>query len=377
MEEVAAFCDTMGMTQEAEHVRQTALWIRAENAMDAGQYGEAASLYAQVTDPDLQKDREKQAYSLYGDELLNEGKYAEAREAFAKAAENEKIMQAWDREGDALLAAGQYAEAQKAFTEAGNRNRYEDAVFGEAKALLEAGDARASYERLQEIADREDVKEFIRTNHAFSALRVKAGQILTLGAFEQDNDPENGKEPIEWLVLATEEDKALVISRYALDCRPYNRNSAHITWADCTLRQWLNEGFLTEAFTEEQQAAILTTQVDNSTAQGNPAWKVTGGKNTEDRIFLLSYQEADLYFAGAEARMCAPTDYAKARGAYTKETNQTDGRACGWWWLRSPGHSGTNAARIGTDGNRSNDKVSHDNICVRPAMWVDLDAGVF
>ena len=409
LDQVAAFCDSMGMSEDAGHVRQTALWIHAENAMDAGDYVEAAACYAQVTDPDLPKDREKQANSLYGDELLAREKYGEARAAFTRAGETEKILKAWDAEGEALFAQGQFAEARaaftqagetekilkawegegealfavgqfadakKAFTEAGNRARYEDAVFEQAKALLEAGDAAASYECIKEIEEREDVQAFLKENQAYSALRVKVGQVLTMGLFEQDNDPDNGGEPVEWIVLAVEDEKALVTSRYALDCRPYNTSAAHVTWAKCTLRKWLNTDFLSGTFTEEQQAAILATVVDNGKAQGNPAWKISGGKNTEDRIFLLSYQEADVYFAGAEARMCPPTDYAKARGAYTKESSQADGRACGWWWLRSPGHSDKNAARIGTDGNRSNDKVDSENICVRPVFWVDLNAGV-
>ena len=347
--------------------------LEGDALLAGGNYAEARKAFAEAKEG----DKILQAWSLEGDALLTDGKYAEARAAFAEAKEDEKILRVWDQEGEALLAAGKYTEAQKAFTQAGSQGRYEDAAFGEAKALLEAGDTKAAWERLQEIAEREDVREFMRTEPAFAGLRVSIGQILVMGAFEQDNNPENGPEPVEWLVLAVEDDRALLISRYALDCRPYNRNAAHVTWADCSLRRWLNETFLANAFTEKQQAAILTVKVDNSTAQGNPAWKVTGGKNTEDRIFLLSYQEADLYFAGAEERMCVPTDYAKAKGAYTKESGRADGGACCWWWLRSPGHSGKNAARIGTDGNRSNDEVSHDNICVRPVLWVNLNAGGF
>ena len=358
--------------KEDEKIQRT--WdLEGEALLTDGKYAEARKAFAEAKED----GKILQTWDLEGETLLTDGKYAEARKAFAEAKEDEKILQAWNLEGETLLAGGKYTEAQKAFTEAGNRSRYEDAVFGEAKALLEAGDAKASYERLQEIAGREDVKEYIRDNPAFFVLLLKPGQILKLGSFEQDNDPENGKEPIEWLVLAVEDGKALIISCYALDCRPYNTNTAYITWEDCTLRQWLNESFLKEAFTAEQQAAILTTSVDNSAVQGNPAWKVTGGKDTEDRIFLLSYKEAELYFDGAEARMCAPTEYAKTQGAYTKESSQKDGRACCWWWLRSPGHSGKNAARIGTDGNRSNDKVSHDNICVRPVLWVNLSTGIF
>ena len=48
------------------------------------------------------------------------------------------------------------------------------------------------------------------------------GSSVYFGSYEQDNDTEDGAEPIEWLVLAVDNDKALLLSRYALDCQPYN-----------------------------------------------------------------------------------------------------------------------------------------------------------
>ena len=50
----------------------------------------------------------------------------------------------------------------------------------------------------------------------------ETGAVVMFGSYEQDNQPDNGAEPIEWLVLAQSEGKALLVSRYALDCQPYN-----------------------------------------------------------------------------------------------------------------------------------------------------------
>ncbi len=93
---------------------------------------------------------------------------------------------------------------------------------------------------------------------------VAVGDVCFFGVYEQDNDLNDGKEPIEWLVLDIEGDKALLLSKYGLDAKPYNATYADVTWETCTLRAWLNDDFLKTAFTEDEQKAIFTTDVDNS-----------------------------------------------------------------------------------------------------------------
>ena len=59
--------------------------------------------------------------------------------------------------------------------------------------------------------------------------------------------PVDGKDPIEWVVLDKTEDSIFVMSKYALDCLPYNKVYAYVTWQFCTLREWLNEKFYNRA----------------------------------------------------------------------------------------------------------------------------------
>ena len=54
-----------------------------------------------------------------------------------------------------------------------------------------------------------------------SALR--AGDRFTFGSYEQDNNPSNGPEPIEWRVLEVSDGNPLVVSEDALDARAYNK----------------------------------------------------------------------------------------------------------------------------------------------------------
>ena len=197
---------------------------------------------------------------------------------------------------------------------------------------------------------------------------LRPGQLVTYGTYEQDGKKNNGKEIIQWVVLETREDCVLIISRKALDCQPYNMKWADMTWEECSLRTWLNEEFLNEAFSNEEQKAILITAVDNSMDQGNSSWNKKGGYDTEDRVFLLSCEETKSYFDTEEARRCTPTDYAKQKGIWT------DGDQNCHWWLRSPGQTQNYAAYISASGTLSSTQDNNSNIGVRPALWVHVAA---
>ena len=196
------------------------------------------------------------------------------------------------------------------------------------------------------------------------------GNIVTFGTYEQDNRAVNGKEDIKWIVLANEGSKSLLISRDSLDVQPYNTEDEAVTWETCTLRSWLNNTFLNEAFSTQEQKAILTTNVDNSKNQGSSGWSGSGN-NTEDKVFLLSYAEAKDYFDSDSERTCKPTSYAKTR------TNlvYTDHNGNRSWWLRSLDSSPTYASFVNYDGRLGViTKVNFEAPAVRPALWVDLDA---
>ena len=205
-----------------------------------------------------------------------------------------------------------------------------------------------------------------------STAMKKSGNIVTFGRYEQDNKSSNGKKDIEWIVLANEGNRSLLISRYALDCRPYNKGYKDVTWESCSLRSWLNSTFLNTAFSADEQKAILKTTVDNSESQGNSSWRTSGGYNTEDQIFLLSYAEAGKYLGSKSARACKSTSYAKAEGAYINKSGNC------WWWLRSPGDSQSYAAYVGTDGSLgSTDSVDIGSNAIRPALWINLESDIF
>ena len=184
---------------------------------------------------------------------------------------------------------------------------------------------------------------------------------IAFGRYPQASKNENAL--IEWLVLKNDGSKALLISKYALDCQRYNTSGTDVTWETCTLRRWLNGSFISSAFSAEEQKQILhtTVTVDRSPYRTNP------GNNTKDRVFLLSIAEAQKYFGSKSVRQCQGTVYCFAQGAY----KVGDGYCL--WRLRSPGSSGC-TAYVYNDGsiNEYGYPVDEGTIAVRPALWIDL-----
>lgn len=205
-----------------------------------------------------------------------------------------------------------------------------------------------------------------------AAHSVSVGDILPFGHYEQDNVKSNGKEVIEWMVLDIQGNRALLLSCYALDSKPYNKATVSVTWESSDIRKWLNGEFLDAAFSETDQKSILTTELDNSKAQGNYKWDVIGGNNTEDKVFLLSYQDIEKYFDDETDRVCMPTNYAVAMGADIRELDDGITKS-GCWWLRSPGQESKQAALVNYYGTRYTNIVSNGYLSVRPALWVALE----
>ena len=198
---------------------------------------------------------------------------------------------------------------------------------------------------------------------------VEVGEILTFGHYPQTASGTDNT-PIEWIVLDVQGSKALLVSEYGLDAKPYNAESVKITWETCSLRKWLNGEFLNTAFSSEEQSKIIRMKISNSE---NPVYHTEGGYDTDDQVFLLSIDEANKYFASDAARITKPTAYANSNGALK------DDRGNCWWWLRSPGNDQTGAAGVGGSGvvRSLGSIVNNVTRAIRPALWVNLESGIF
>lgn len=212
-------------------------------------------------------------------------------------------------------------------------------IYNRAINALNAGNYEEAVSLFSEVSGFRDADAML--DSAKSA-RYQVGSTVAFGHYEQDGNAANGPEVIEWLVLANNGMRVTMISAKALDCRPYNSPLRSVNWGTCTLRKWLNDDFLTSAFSAGEQSRLETVNLE---ADRNPVFPTNPGNGTQDRVFLLSIREAQKYFPTDSVRACRQTNFAKALGP-----SQGDGGAC-WWWLRTPGDSGESAARVRDDGS--------------------------
>ncbi len=210
---------------------------------------------------------------------------------------------------------------------------------------------------------------------------------------KSDTAIKNGKgsyysiDPIKWIVLSKENEKLFLLSQKVLDARQYHSDYERITWEKSTMRSWLNgygaeentggengisyyvNNFISSAFYADEIKLIDDTRVANSNYK--TYWGLTGGNDTTDKVFLLSFPEATNtnygfngdYSVTSPSRKSSRTDYVED-GGYTDN-----------WWLRSPGTQyyseaafvyGSGQIKVGGTS------VYHNTLAVRPAIKLNL-----
>ena len=199
----------------------------------------------------------------------------------------------------------------------------------------------------------------------YNKSEYKVGKTIEFGNYPQDKD--GTEKPIEWIVMKKEGNQVLLLSKYVLDAKPYNKEWEDVTWETSDIRQWLNNEFYTTAFNKAEKAKIQTSLIKN---EDNSEYGTSGGNDTEDKVFLLSEKEAETLFSDEEERIAKATEYAEKSGVYVNKEKAA------WWWLRSPGYSSRDAAGVGSHGwvDRSGYNVSSYFDGVRPALHLNLQS---
>lgn len=187
----------------------------------------------------------------------------------------------------------------------------------------------------------------------------KPPQTMFFGEYDQDDQYANGLEPIEWLILDTDGEYTLLLSKFGLDTQSFEKSGKNVTWNDSDLRKWLNVNFLGFAFGLREQMDIRQVQFEK-----------TVGK---DYVFLLSPEEVNQYLPAKADRICIPTLSAQDRA-------QTDPKTGGSWWpLYNADSANTGIGRVKGDGSLEKKGVSTDETgcAIRPALWVRTAAASY
>lgn len=239
--------------------------------------------------------------------------------------------------------------------------------YNTAFNLMTDGKYEEAISIFEELAGYKDSEDQIDKCYIYNKIKhTPIGDIFTFGKYEQDNISSTEKEEIEWIVLDKEEKKTLIISRYALDEKKYHDSITEVTWETSDIRNWLNNDFLHSAFSLNEQEIIATTTL---LANTSPSSNSHSGNDTQDKVFLLSYDEAEKYFSGNTYGKCKATAFAASKGAHVSQSNGN----C-WWWLRTNGENLEEVSIVGVNGGAMTPFMTVDsfNGAVRPALWVEL-----
>jgi len=176
---------------------------------------------------------------------------------------------------------------------------------------------------------------------------IKNG-IFTIGRW---ND-----KPLEWLVLDVLPDRALLIAKDCLLLAPYNKELENVKWEGCSLRKEVLPQLLLQIFDDDKERdRVLLWKNRNP---DSPQYGTWGGDDTDDKLFILSIDEAMQYFPNDGDRI------ARLNGDTV------------WWWLRSPGDNSHGAAHVNIGGSVyvRGLPVSWSIGAVRPSFWLNLES---
>ena len=192
-------------------------------------------------------------------------------------------------------------------------------------------------------------------------LSVKKGDTVTFGSY--------GGKKLEWIVLDTGDNGALLISKTGIDAKQVDDSEEMVEyfWEDCDLRAWLNGEFYENSFSDEEKKQInkVTVKFEKSPEEMSMAGV---GNDVEDYVFLLSYSEAEEYFKSDSDRKCQISDTAKNNGG-------KDFSGYCQWWLRTSGVYKNSFIIVNADGTyqiTTRNSGNRTEVCVRPAMWVTI-----
>lgn len=205
---------------------------------------------------------------------------------------------------------------------------------------------------------------------------IKVGDTIFFGSYEQDNDKNNGKENIEWIVLyKSKKNSMMLISKKILDAMPYSLENENVTWAESDVRKFLNDDFYNAAFDDFSKHFIMKNEMSNNK---NVNYKTDAGEDTIDKVFLLSESQANRYFKKSDknmhnkSRATLATKYAKNRGidVTNNENEWYNGNSA--YWLRTPGSDNSRAIVVEDNGNLFNygENVTKVEVGIRPCIWI-------
>lgn len=242
-EEAAAIFKGLGNYSDSVKMLSKTRYTQAGALLEARDYDAAYKLYAGLGKYEDSAEKARETKYLQAKQYLQEDNDSEARYIFK--------------------SLGDYKDSKEL---------YNATLLKMAVGMIDSGKKYRAYDLLMEIKDYAPAQKYIASLRN-EILSGGAGWANYIYLGEYDVHHLNIKTDLSWRVLKTDGNRALVMMGNAIEYLPFDKNGG-TSWADSSLRAWLNGEFYQNAFSESEKALI------------------TGGG---DKVFLLSMDEAEKY----------------------------------------------------------------------------------
>lgn len=202
------------------------------------------------------------------------------------------------------------------------------------------------------------------------------GDIVEFGSYPYYTD--GTTDAIPWIVLDIKNENALLISRDILDAAQYHSTWEEVTWANSSLREWMNEYFYDTAFSSTEKDQIISIENDNPENNYSGFAAISGGFDTTDKVFALCTSEVVEYFNVEVRGYHNPNNITKALKTVWTDyavTRQDPDVEYGYngWFTRSPASTRKEVAVVSTGGYAFTSNGVQGNQGIRPAIWVKVE----
>jgi len=238
--------------------------------------------------------------------------------------------------------------------------------YDKAMQYYESGDyesAASSFEELKGYKDSDHMYSISLSKYEIGIIRkASLGDSVIFGSFEQDNNSDK-TEPLEWYVIAKDDKRALLISRYIIDCQQYYRSDVDADWSQSPIRNWLNDEFFESSFLDTEKERILSSIVAHKETEKRNKYEY----EVTDKVFLLSVEEAKeylLFYVGNRGGQ--PTAYC---------ISKNEDKPISGWWLRDTYFRGKSADYVSLEGTFTKRPLfnsSNDLGGIRPSIWINI-----
>ena len=318
--------------------------------IDEGEYVKAIAVLETIEDYKDSYELVQKTRYLYAKKLFEENNFEQARDEFSKTN--------FDDSSEYITLC----------TEKIDESNYQKAL-----SLIKENEILKAYDLLEELSAKnyKDSKFLIvKYNASYENALFKhnlktadIGSVVTFGSYEQDDNLENGKEPVKWIIIDRNEKSTMLISKDIIEYQPYldvdYDSYIQSTWETCTLRKWLNSTFYNSLFNTEEKKSIVNTTVIPDPKEFSTS--ADPGGETIDKIYLLSGNEYNKYKTISGVSECELSRHVFAKIRYNIE----------FWWLRSPSDDFLTYAQVVQNGNISTNRTSYEE-GIRPVVWVDF-----